>query len=199
MISGIIATIYDPRVLYEMISTSTLLCYIIICMGIIMLRYRPGTQDDDFEEPAVNWPSGPSYINCPCIEPLFWAIWERVSLFLFVYIIINVLLAVGIQNSWPWSVNAIFIGLIVIILILLQLLRPVNIPKSFQCPFVPFTPLLGITVNIFMLVSLADTLGRIAVWLAVGLLIYLFYGVKNSKLNTQTFALQQPWQNADIT
>lgn len=62
--------------------------------------------------------------------------------------------------------------------------RQTDPPPTFSTPFVPFVPLLGVTVNIILILALsADAYWRVLVWTIVGVLIYLFYGVRHSKLN----------------
>jgi len=49
--------------------------------------------------------------------------------------------------------------------------------RPFRTPFVPFVPLAGIAMNVAMMLSLGwENWLRLAVWLAVGLVIYLMYG-----------------------
>ncbi|KAH3743501.1 amino acid permease [Pelomyxa schiedti] len=61
---------------------------------------------------------------------------------------------------------------------------PKEMPKaSFLCPFVPFTPFLGIAVNLFLLSGLDSSAWiRIAIWIPIGLIIYFLYGIRYSKL-----------------
>jgi len=48
-------------------------------------------------------------------------------------------------------------------------------------PWVPFVPCLSIVLNIYLMTQLdTSTWIRFAVWLFVGILIYLFYGLRNS-------------------
>lgn len=63
--------------------------------------------------------------------------------------------------------------------------QPRNSEKlSFKVPFVPFVPSLAVFVNIYLMMKLSvDTWIRFFVWLFVGLLIYFFYGIRNSTEN----------------
>jgi APA family basic amino acid/polyamine antiporter len=55
--------------------------------------------------------------------------------------------------------------------------------RPFRTPFVPLVPILGILTCLVMMFSLpADTWIRLIVWLAIGFVIYHFYGKKRSKL-----------------
>nr|WP_245838606.1 amino acid permease [Marininema halotolerans] len=66
--------------------------------------------------------------------------------------------------------------------ILLRKRRP-DIERSFRTPMVPLIPLIGIGFSIWLMASLPGvTWVRFVIWLAIGLLIYLTYGQRKSKL-----------------
>ena len=57
-----------------------------------------------------------------------------------------------------------------------------NAVRPFRTPWIPVVPILGMAICLFMMVLLpADTWVRLAVWLAIGLLIYFTYGRRHSK------------------
>jgi len=61
--------------------------------------------------------------------------------------------------------------------------REPNLPRPFKTPFVPVVPILGIITCVAMMLSLPQgTWIRLIVWLVIGLVIYFFYGKKNSKV-----------------
>ncbi|CAL0321622.1 unnamed protein product [Lupinus luteus] len=54
---------------------------------------------------------------------------------------------------------------------------------GFICPFVPLLPIACILINSYLLINLgADTWARVSIWLAIGLLVYIFYGRTHSAL-----------------
>ena len=56
-------------------------------------------------------------------------------------------------------------------------------PRPFRVPLVPLFPILGVFLCIVLMISLPIlTWIRFFVWLAIGLLIYFFYGVHHSRL-----------------
>jgi basic amino acid/polyamine antiporter, APA family len=58
-----------------------------------------------------------------------------------------------------------------------------DVPRAFKTPFVPLVPILGIITCLFMMVFLpADTWIRLLIWMVIGLNVYIFYGIKRSKL-----------------
>ncbi len=68
---------------------------------------------------------------------------------------------------------------------MLRVKRP-DIPRAFRTPLVPFVPLMGIIVCLYLMYSLPiESWYRLAIWLALGLAIYFFYGKKNSKLGKE--------------
>lgn len=60
--------------------------------------------------------------------------------------------------------------------------RP-ELPRTFKTPFVPVVPILGALIALAQMVSLPiDTIIRLVVWMAIGLVIYFVYGIRNSKV-----------------
>ena len=58
-----------------------------------------------------------------------------------------------------------------------------NRPRPFRVPFVPLFPILGVVFCIVLMLSLPIlTWIRFFIWLALGLLIYFFYGIHHSRL-----------------
>lgn len=58
-----------------------------------------------------------------------------------------------------------------------------NRERAFKTPLVPLVPILGILTCLAMMIPLGwETWGRLVGWLAVGIIIYFTYGVKNSVL-----------------
>ncbi|KAK6159047.1 hypothetical protein DH2020_006361 [Rehmannia glutinosa] len=54
---------------------------------------------------------------------------------------------------------------------------------GFICPFVPLLPIACILINVYLLINLGGaTWTRVSIWLAVGVLVYIFYGRKHSSL-----------------
>jgi APA family basic amino acid/polyamine antiporter len=58
-----------------------------------------------------------------------------------------------------------------------------EIPRPFKVPFVPVIPLLGMFCCVYLMTYLPrDTWIRLLGWMALGLVIYFFYGIRKSKL-----------------
>ncbi len=61
--------------------------------------------------------------------------------------------------------------------------RHPEMERPFKTPWVPFTPIMGIVVAMAMMLALPwETWLRLAIWLALGMAIYVFYGRRHSKV-----------------
>jgi basic amino acid/polyamine antiporter, APA family len=61
--------------------------------------------------------------------------------------------------------------------------RKTVVPRAFVAPWIPFTPIMGITVSLLMMFSLAwQTRARLLIWLAIGLVIYFTYSRHHSRV-----------------
>jgi basic amino acid/polyamine antiporter, APA family len=67
-------------------------------------------------------------------------------------------------------------------IIFLRFKRP-ELKRPFRTPFVPLVPILGAGICLIQMYSLPlDTWLRLIIWMAIGMLIYFTYGLRNSKL-----------------
>jgi APA family basic amino acid/polyamine antiporter len=81
------------------------------------------------------------------------------------------------------SIGTLLAFIIVSVGILVMRKKMPDAPRAFKTPWVPFVPLLGIAICLFMMVFLPfDTWIRLILWMLVGHNIYVFYGSKRSKL-----------------
>jgi APA family basic amino acid/polyamine antiporter len=56
-----------------------------------------------------------------------------------------------------------------------------NAERPFRCPWVPFVPIMGVLSCLLLMFSLpVDNWWRLFVWLAIGFVIYFFYGRHHS-------------------
>ena len=68
---------------------------------------------------------------------------------------------------------------------MLRVKRP-DLHRSFRTPLVPFVPIMGIVVCLYLMYSLpVESWYRLGIWLAIGLAVYFGYGKKNSKLGKE--------------
>ncbi len=81
------------------------------------------------------------------------------------------------------SIGTLFAFVIVSAGIIVLRYKSPDIQRPFKTPLVPLVPILAILICGYMMFSLpADTWIRLAVWLAIGLAIYFFYGKSHSKI-----------------
>jgi APA family basic amino acid/polyamine antiporter len=81
------------------------------------------------------------------------------------------------------SIGTLFAFVLVCIGVWVLRVRHPEIPRQFKVPVVPGIALLGIAANGLMIIGLGWTNWlRLAVWLAIGLIIYFVYGSSHSKL-----------------
>ena len=89
------------------------------------------------------------------------------------------------------SIGTLFAFILVCIGVLIMRKKMPDAPRSFRTPLVPFVPIAGVVVCLFMMVFLPlDTWIRLIVWMMIGFDLYLFYGMKNSVLNKGNFSLK---------
>jgi basic amino acid/polyamine antiporter, APA family len=163
--SSILALCLELSTLTSMISIGTLLAFTVVCAGVIVMRCQP--RGEGFQHYTMDWQK---YFSIPAM--------------LFVYFLDAVLVSLGIKHSFEWWVLIILGIPILVLVVLFSLLPQPNKPTTFQCPLVPFFPLLGILVNTFLIVQLnIDSIYRVMVWTMLGMLIYFGYGIRHSKLN----------------
>ncbi len=87
------------------------------------------------------------------------------------------------------SIGTLFAFILVCVGVLIMRKKMPEAPRAFRTPLVPFVPIMGIIVCLFMMVFLPlDTWIRLIVWMMIGFDLYLFYGMKHSKLNIGKFS-----------
>ncbi|HUK37366.1 MAG TPA: amino acid permease [Vicinamibacterales bacterium] len=83
------------------------------------------------------------------------------------------------------NIGTLFAFVLVCIGILILRKRDPNRPRSFKTPWVPLVPILGVLSCAYLALGLPRiTWIRFALWLAVGIVIYMSYGFKRSGLVT---------------
>jgi APA family basic amino acid/polyamine antiporter len=81
------------------------------------------------------------------------------------------------------SIGTLFAFVLVCAGVWILRVRDPNAPRQFVTPLVPLVPILGILVNTSMIFGLGwPNWLRLGVWLVIGMVIYLGYGIKHSKL-----------------
>lgn len=79
------------------------------------------------------------------------------------------------------SIGTLFAFVLVCIGVMVMRKSDPNTPRPFRAPWVPFVPIAGILICLSMMVSLPlDTWIRLAVWMALGLIVYFAYSKHHS-------------------
>ncbi|XP_054161648.1 cationic amino acid transporter 2-like [Oppia nitens] len=77
----------------------------------------------------------------------------------------------------------VIVTLLLTIVVMFCLSLQPKIPESqnFEVPWIPTVPFLSVFVNVYLMFKLtSQTWIRFGVWMAIGLSIYIFYGIRNS-------------------
>ncbi len=82
------------------------------------------------------------------------------------------------------SIGTLFAFALVCVAVIILRKKEPNMVREFRTPWVPFVPILGVIVCVLMMAGLGWTNWlRLFAWMAIGVVIYFFYSMKNSKLN----------------
>ncbi|MFH6959359.1 amino acid permease [Flavobacterium aquidurense] len=67
-----------------------------------------------------------------------------------------------------------------------------DVKRGFRVPFVPFVPILGIGVCVFLMTGLPlESWERLFIWMAIGVVFYFLYGKRHSKLRKENEELKK--------
>jgi len=81
------------------------------------------------------------------------------------------------------SIGTLFAFVLVCIGVLVLRKKQPNAPRAFRTPWVPFVPIMGIVVCLYLMYALpTDTWIRLVVWMALGVVIYFVYSRHHSKI-----------------
>ncbi|RAI99766.1 APA family basic amino acid/polyamine antiporter [Chitinophaga skermanii] len=84
------------------------------------------------------------------------------------------------------SIGTLFAFVLVCVGVMVMRKSQPDVPRPFKTPLVPIVPILGIIICFALMASLPfDTWLRLAVWMALGVIIYFAYSKKNSVLGNK--------------
>lgn len=82
------------------------------------------------------------------------------------------------------SIGTLLAFVLVCIGVLVMRKKMPDAPRSFKTPLVPFVPIAGVIVCLYLMYSLPlESWIRLIIWMILGVTLYFLYGKKNSKLN----------------
>lgn len=81
------------------------------------------------------------------------------------------------------NIGTLFAFVIVAVsVIILRRTRP-DLHRAFRTPLVPLVPILSVLASLWLMLNLpAETWLRFAIWMAIGFVVYFFYGRTHSRL-----------------
>jgi basic amino acid/polyamine antiporter, APA family len=91
------------------------------------------------------------------------------------------------------NIGTLFAFVIVsIAVVILRRTRP-DLPRSFRTPLVPLVPILSVLACLYLMLNLpVETWIRFVVWMLVGVVIYIGYGYRHSRLSEHFPKDRQP-------
>ncbi|XP_042910511.1 cationic amino acid transporter 4 isoform X2 [Parasteatoda tepidariorum] len=202
-LSFITTLLLDINALVEVISIGTLFAYIVVSASVIILRYKPSdltekdvlelTQNDDplkSNSIPLTDTGGELRDNFEWMKRFIdWSPGKLVTHSVVYYCVTTFLLCGFIRifssylDCW-WAIIIVVILLVGFILsfFTISIHKQSISPLCYKVPIVPLVPAMSILVNIILIVNLQPaTWVRLFIWIAVGLVLYFFYGIKNSK------------------
>jgi len=214
-----LAALVQLEALANLISLGVLQVFTFVDVGVIIMRMRPTidrqttvslTGDeasrDDFHQPAI------PNVTVDASEESVWellvsicrrfkgtSVSENGSKPVAACVIFTmsvVVLSMAHSKHWGVLVVCVCMLLALVSAALLMVLPRSTPPDTFQCPCVPLIPLLGVACNGYMMGSLPLSSWIFsAIWLVAGVVIYFFYGMKNSALrqyDNETLSEESP-------
>lgn len=187
VITGVVAASMAAAVpmsdLHHMVSIGTLFAFVVVSASVLIMRYKTEENPAQSVSTVLQLALG---LGILCFGLAYdfsksWSVFgQAISMPGFLASSIAV---VGLQVG---QLISMLLGLAIAAKPIYQLFRwkPVNVPATFRCPWVPLVPIIAMGANMYMMVNLnVDAWIRLIVWLLIGLAIYGFYGISHSKLS----------------
>lgn len=166
----LLAVLIDIELLAELVSIGTLFAFSIVCMCVIILRFKP---DDD----GIGLESDNGEL--------------RTTLLVLAFTIGAILTCVAAEWSYSFVTIPLCLPIVLIPAALLYWFpgegfvsyRGKSNGDHFRCPLVPLIPLCGIAINVLMITNLrtATFMGFFS-WMLVGIGVYFCFGLWHSRL-----------------
>ncbi|GMT13746.1 hypothetical protein PFISCL1PPCAC_5043, partial [Pristionchus fissidentatus] len=184
LLSMAVALTFDLDALVDFLSVGTLLAYSIVAAALLILRYRPCPIESGEEEMDQG---GKIREGIPIISSMFANTRNGVISALLLMMACFTQIGISITMSFYLTrIGQIVTGLCAFISILCMVFIDMHQQNSMKLEYkvflVPYIPSCSLFVNIIMLTQLTVTTWiRLIVWMAIGLTIYLLYGMRHSQ------------------
>ncbi|CAF4908035.1 unnamed protein product [Pieris macdunnoughi] len=191
LLSATMAAIFNLNQLIDMMSIGTLMAYTIVAISVLILRYEEDSSiiiNGLKSLPETPWSVVKQLFNLLGLKEPTMLSSTIAKCTIFIFFVVS-LAACGTM-SWEvigegaWvATGALGILLLLLLLVLYRQPRRDVAHLTFTVPLVPLVPYLSVIMNVYLMVQLDyHTWVRFILWLAVGYLIYFFYGISNSSL-----------------
>jgi hypothetical protein len=99
------------------------------------------------------------------------------------FVLFAALSAFSVAFDFPiWAIVLYTVPVLIMFCSIFMFKLRTDLPATFQCPFVPFVPCLGVYINMFLIVSLSPaSWARVFIWTILGMVIYFAYGIRYSR------------------
>ncbi|CAJ0580077.1 unnamed protein product, partial [Mesorhabditis spiculigera] len=181
LMTAIIASLVDVTTLVDFLSLGTLLAYSIVAACVIILRYQREVQDleeDNGDYFRINFPGSASLEKLPIELGINIAL----PIMVLGFVIFGLMFTTGLIGHWFAIVIAVLaLAMSLVMFLWICVCKQNNVKLAFKVRFVPFVPTLSLFINTMMMLNLPWLAWvRLAVWMTIGMAIYLFYGMSHS-------------------
>ncbi|KAM3867034.1 cationic amino acid transporter 3 [Diretmus argenteus] len=208
------AFLFDLEVLVDLMSIGTLLAYTLVAVCVLVLRYQPGCLEDGLttttviagaidpnRSPEEGEPRKvltkeftPVLLLLPCSDTptntsgsiVYGATTVILALVTLLCLVLRMCwddLVMGNKSAVANCAILTLLSFLCLLIIWRQPQRRETLP--FKVPLLPVLPLLSIFINTCLMMQLSRTTWiQLAVWMAIGFIVYFAYGIRNSSANS---------------
>lgn len=202
---AVLSFFMDVSQLAGMVSVGTLLSFTVVALSILILRYVPpdelpfllsdqqpnviGQHLDALGTDVAERPLLLKDIAQDKLRRRKIAAWSITMVCFGILVVVAAISTEGLSSILCFILCGIGGMLVICCLTVLNSIDQADTKESFTksggfvCPFVPFLPVASVLINTYLLLNIgAQTWLRVFIWLAVGVIIYIFYGRGHSLL-----------------
>lgn len=206
LLTGTMAGLFDLKALVNMLSIGTLTAYTAVAISILILRFSeepknntiPSTSKQALENSNLI-KSGHRLTGSAFMKQLFSAGCRKqptrissnvVGILVALYCLVALAMALTIYYAkqaiydlepWALTLSGTLLSVMLLVLLLMSIQPRESGEAPFRVPMVPLLPAISIFVNIYLMLMLdVYTWIRFGIWMGIGLILYTFYGYRNS-------------------